>query len=280
MCVFVLQHSPNYHEEKQRCEYLHNKLAHIKRLIADFDQRRAQSWCWGHSTARPHWSVLRKECGTRRGCPTGWYLLTPLQLLPPPQPPTTTITTTSLPSPIILFHSSLLFRPLIPPASLLPANLENLTLTLPPFFLLSFCFFSMSSCGTWHHWTSGRGCLHVWRGFGEKTSTLLTFLKDFFFRHKKKNKKSTFEHQKNIMYLRKKKERGRSIYFGTHSAKSPQMIYCLTFVENNAKKFTAGLMCIDFVKPFCTQDPLMSSHLAKMSLLPHFLSLHKKNCTG
>ncbi|KAK2827640.1 hypothetical protein Q7C36_018566 [Tachysurus vachellii] len=40
----VKQHNPNYHEEKQRCEYLHNKLAHIKRLIADFDQRRAQSW--------------------------------------------------------------------------------------------------------------------------------------------------------------------------------------------------------------------------------------------
>ncbi|XP_028261292.1 RNA polymerase II elongation factor ELL2 [Parambassis ranga] len=39
------QHSPNYHEEKQRCEYLHNKLAHIKQLIADFDQRRAQAWC-------------------------------------------------------------------------------------------------------------------------------------------------------------------------------------------------------------------------------------------
>ncbi|XP_070758759.1 RNA polymerase II elongation factor ELL2 isoform X3 [Enoplosus armatus] len=39
------QHSPNYHEEKQRCEYLHNKLAHIKRLIADFDQCRAQAWC-------------------------------------------------------------------------------------------------------------------------------------------------------------------------------------------------------------------------------------------
>ncbi|XP_042357933.1 RNA polymerase II elongation factor ELL2 [Plectropomus leopardus] len=39
------QHSPNYHEDKQRCEYLHNKLAHIKRLIADFDQRRAQAWC-------------------------------------------------------------------------------------------------------------------------------------------------------------------------------------------------------------------------------------------
>ncbi|XP_026203383.1 RNA polymerase II elongation factor ELL2 [Anabas testudineus] len=41
----IKRHSPNYHEEKQRCEYLHNKLAHIKRLIADFDQRRAKAWC-------------------------------------------------------------------------------------------------------------------------------------------------------------------------------------------------------------------------------------------
>lgn len=41
----IKHRSPNYHEEKQRCEYLHNKLAHIKRLISDFDQRRAQSWC-------------------------------------------------------------------------------------------------------------------------------------------------------------------------------------------------------------------------------------------
>nr|XP_055035866.1 RNA polymerase II elongation factor ELL2 [Misgurnus anguillicaudatus] len=40
----IKQHSPKYYEEKQRCEYLHNKLAHIKRLIADFDQRKAQSW--------------------------------------------------------------------------------------------------------------------------------------------------------------------------------------------------------------------------------------------
>ncbi|XP_034023009.1 RNA polymerase II elongation factor ELL2 isoform X2 [Thalassophryne amazonica] len=38
------QHTPNYHEAKQRCEYLHNKLAHIKRLIADFDLRRAKAW--------------------------------------------------------------------------------------------------------------------------------------------------------------------------------------------------------------------------------------------
>ncbi|XP_014023031.1 RNA polymerase II elongation factor ELL2 isoform X1 [Salmo salar] len=40
----VRLHSPNYQVEKQRCEYLHNKLAHIKRLIADFDQRSSQSW--------------------------------------------------------------------------------------------------------------------------------------------------------------------------------------------------------------------------------------------
>ncbi|KAM4051082.1 RNA polymerase II elongation factor ELL2 [Anomaloglossus baeobatrachus] len=35
---------PNYYEEKYRCEYLHSKLAHIKRLIGEFDQRRAESW--------------------------------------------------------------------------------------------------------------------------------------------------------------------------------------------------------------------------------------------
>ncbi|XP_007430989.1 RNA polymerase II elongation factor ELL2 [Python bivittatus] len=40
----IKQSSPNYHEEKYRCEYLHNKLAHIKRLIGEFDQRQAGSW--------------------------------------------------------------------------------------------------------------------------------------------------------------------------------------------------------------------------------------------
>ncbi|XP_025939263.1 RNA polymerase II elongation factor ELL2 isoform X2 [Apteryx rowi] len=40
----IKQSSPNYHEEKYRCEYLHNKLAHIKRLIGEFDQRQAESW--------------------------------------------------------------------------------------------------------------------------------------------------------------------------------------------------------------------------------------------
>ncbi|XP_073397796.1 RNA polymerase II elongation factor ELL2 [Dendrobates tinctorius] len=35
--------SPNYYEEKFRCQYLHNKLAHIKKLIGEFDQQRAES---------------------------------------------------------------------------------------------------------------------------------------------------------------------------------------------------------------------------------------------
>ncbi|XP_059550044.1 RNA polymerase II elongation factor ELL2 isoform X3 [Myotis daubentonii] len=40
----IKQSSPNYHEEKYRCEYLHNKLAHIKRLIGEFDQQQAEAW--------------------------------------------------------------------------------------------------------------------------------------------------------------------------------------------------------------------------------------------
>ncbi|NXS47398.1 ELL2 factor, partial [Balaeniceps rex] len=32
----IKQSSPNYYEEKYRCEYLHNKLSHIKRLIGEF----------------------------------------------------------------------------------------------------------------------------------------------------------------------------------------------------------------------------------------------------
>ncbi|XP_055968480.1 RNA polymerase II elongation factor ELL2 [Sorex fumeus] len=39
----IRQSSPNYHEEKYRCEYLHNKLAHIKRLIGEFDQQQAET---------------------------------------------------------------------------------------------------------------------------------------------------------------------------------------------------------------------------------------------
>ncbi|XP_069483754.1 RNA polymerase II elongation factor ELL2 [Ambystoma mexicanum] len=39
----IKRSSPNYNEEKYRCEYLHSKLAHIKRLISEFDQQ-AESW--------------------------------------------------------------------------------------------------------------------------------------------------------------------------------------------------------------------------------------------
>ncbi|XP_077440768.1 RNA polymerase II elongation factor ELL [Vanacampus margaritifer] len=31
--------NPNYSQEKNRCEYLHNKLAHIKRVIGEYDQQ-------------------------------------------------------------------------------------------------------------------------------------------------------------------------------------------------------------------------------------------------
>lgn len=37
--ISSLQSNPNYSEEKNRCEYLHNKLAHIKKLIAQYDQQ-------------------------------------------------------------------------------------------------------------------------------------------------------------------------------------------------------------------------------------------------
>ncbi|XP_021564456.1 RNA polymerase II elongation factor ELL [Carlito syrichta] len=33
----------NYSQDKHRCEYLHSKLAHIKRLIAEYDQRQLQA---------------------------------------------------------------------------------------------------------------------------------------------------------------------------------------------------------------------------------------------
>ncbi|XP_075061383.1 RNA polymerase II elongation factor ELL isoform X2 [Mixophyes fleayi] len=35
--------NPKYSEEKNRCEYLHNKLAHIKKQIAQYDQQQVQS---------------------------------------------------------------------------------------------------------------------------------------------------------------------------------------------------------------------------------------------
>uniref|UniRef100_A0A3B4DB08 OCEL domain-containing protein n=1 Tax=Pygocentrus nattereri TaxID=42514 RepID=A0A3B4DB08_PYGNA len=38
------QTNPNYSQERNRCEYLHNKLAHIKKLIAEYDQQQLQNW--------------------------------------------------------------------------------------------------------------------------------------------------------------------------------------------------------------------------------------------
>ncbi|XP_068607808.1 RNA polymerase II elongation factor ELL-like [Brachionichthys hirsutus] len=35
----IKKSNPNYNQEKSRCEYLHNKLAHIKKLISQYDQR-------------------------------------------------------------------------------------------------------------------------------------------------------------------------------------------------------------------------------------------------
>ncbi|KAM3939958.1 RNA polymerase II elongation factor ELL [Leptodactylus fuscus] len=40
----IKKSNPKYGEEKNRCEYLHNKLAHIKKLIAQYDQQQFQSW--------------------------------------------------------------------------------------------------------------------------------------------------------------------------------------------------------------------------------------------
>nr|XP_033810878.1 LOW QUALITY PROTEIN: RNA polymerase II elongation factor ELL [Geotrypetes seraphini] len=35
--------NPNYSQERNRCEFLHNKLAHIKKLIAEYDQHQFQT---------------------------------------------------------------------------------------------------------------------------------------------------------------------------------------------------------------------------------------------
>lgn len=35
----IKKSNPNYSKDKLRCEYLHNKLAHIKKLISEYDQQ-------------------------------------------------------------------------------------------------------------------------------------------------------------------------------------------------------------------------------------------------
>lgn len=37
--LFSFQSYPNYQQEKNRCEYLHQKLSHIKSLILQFEGR-------------------------------------------------------------------------------------------------------------------------------------------------------------------------------------------------------------------------------------------------
>lgn len=39
----IKKSNPNYNQEKSRCEYLHNKLAHIKKLISEYDQQQLRS---------------------------------------------------------------------------------------------------------------------------------------------------------------------------------------------------------------------------------------------
>ncbi|CAF92244.1 unnamed protein product, partial [Tetraodon nigroviridis] len=39
----IKETNPNYSQDKNRCEYLHNKLSHIKRLIAAYDQQQLQA---------------------------------------------------------------------------------------------------------------------------------------------------------------------------------------------------------------------------------------------
>lgn len=38
----IKKSNPNYNQDKLRCEYLHNKLAHIKRLISQYDHQQLQ----------------------------------------------------------------------------------------------------------------------------------------------------------------------------------------------------------------------------------------------
>lgn len=181
------QRCPNYHEEKQRCEYLHNKLAHIKRLIADFDQRRAQPWCWEHSTQYSHWSVLRVDCRTRRG-ESNWLLFNP--------PSVTASSHTSLSLPfslsLILFHSFIHFWSWNSTGFIVACDREYFIWLLYPSLLFWFFFFFPVEELLWSlipldQWKELPACV---KGFEEILQLFLPFfLKDFIFRQKKEQKK-------------------------------------------------------------------------------------------
>ncbi|XP_027526987.1 RNA polymerase II elongation factor ELL2-like [Neopelma chrysocephalum] len=50
----IQQCSPTYSELKKRCQYLHNKLSHIKRLIQEFDKQQEESCHQSSALARTH----------------------------------------------------------------------------------------------------------------------------------------------------------------------------------------------------------------------------------
>ncbi|XP_029901157.1 RNA polymerase II elongation factor ELL-like [Myripristis murdjan] len=45
----IKKSNPNYNQDKMRCEYLHNKLSHIKKLISNYDQQQLSVDCDCHN---------------------------------------------------------------------------------------------------------------------------------------------------------------------------------------------------------------------------------------
>nr|XP_033708939.1 RNA polymerase II elongation factor ELL2 isoform X7 [Tursiops truncatus] len=67
----IKQSSPNYHEEKYRCEYLHNKLAHIKRLIAVPSSSFDSTFIKGCAATSDICLEILCDSGTNELCPHG-----------------------------------------------------------------------------------------------------------------------------------------------------------------------------------------------------------------
>lgn len=90
------------------------------------------------------------------------------------------------------------------------------------------------------------GAACMCEGVPVKSSTLPTF-EGLYIQAKKEQKKYFQASQKilTIFKLKKKKEKEGDLFMLglVVKRKSPQMIYCLTFVENNAKKLPLAL-CI------------------------------------
>lgn len=92
-------------------------------------------------------------------------------------------------------------------------------------------------------------------GWG-RASTLLTFRRALLLRQKKRTKKTIFRASHKILKIFKFKKRGRLFILGlVVQKKSLKMIYCLTFVINNAKKKNVFYPC----EAICMQNPTVSS---------------------